>query len=162
MDLLSYMMGRNSAGGGGGNSGGSGGGVEGKNIVHYKYGMPTNDVGFVKVSDLLPTADELYNGLLIVSAPRIEGEYDQETYSSRLCRMGRDYVPAVEDTGCILIGKDILDEDSSSYLVFLVVVDEELVATAMGLPLERGIYFPESMSTLDLREGYEAYLVWDK
>lgn len=150
---------------GGGDAPGGGGGIDGANLVRYTYGMPANDAGLVKVSDLVPTADELYNALLVASAPENAdtGEVS-ETYASRICLPGQDYLPLVEDMGAIIIGKNVGDEGSSTVWHFIVIHNPEPLGAELGVPLERGVYFSAFLmgEHEPLREGYEAYLVWDK
>ena len=146
--------------GGGGSGGGSS--HDGVNIVRYTYGMPANDAGLVKVSDLVPTVDELYNGLLLASAPKTDGE-DQDTFATRLCRFGQDYFK-FDDPEAIVIGSYVCDDHDGTVWHFIVIDNPEPFGAELGVPLERGIYFSAFLQGAHepIREGYEAYLIWDK
>ena len=158
IDLTSYLMGRNSAGGnsGGGDSGG--GSANGVNIVRYAYGMPAyNEAGIVKVSDLTPSWQELdKSGFLI------ESRWGSEAFAFHL-RSSR-HLQFVTD-GLLVIGEDADLENENPLWHFMVVSNEEIGELMFGMPIEKGIYFCGTLPGMPIGErideDYRAYLIWE-
>lgn len=149
MDLLSYMMGRNSSGGGGGSAP-----AGGKNVAKFEFGMPwlSDDMPFAKVSDLTPTAEELVGGL-VVQVPSFDEGEDRIFEGNVLTEERVQF----EEGGTI-----VMMTTHDNFLTMFMVIYEDLVTPEFTMT--KGIYYTGAAGGAGqyFGEGYEAYLVWDK
>lgn len=156
MDLISYIMGRNSVQGG--NSGGGGASLSDVNILRYKYGMPVNEVGLVKLSGHAPTFEELLGGFAVYYQAHIDGLVDDPFFEGELITHDNSY----EMDGMIYIG--LGSHESTDYRAMFAVVlsDTDLD----GLHFEKGTYcavhFNDGLISPIPADGLEAFLIWDK